>query len=151
MELSMNYRKTLTTLAFLACTPFVNAAEHTVKMLTSGSDGQIMVMEPGFLKIASGDTVNFVPSDPTHNAQSSISPDGAKDFSTPLGIETKVVFDQEGVYVYKCTPHQALGMFGIIQVGKAVNLAQAKAGIEALKPAIAMNKERLDQYLSKVE
>ena len=35
----------------------VNAAEHTVKLVTSGTDGTTMVMQPGYLKINKGDVV----------------------------------------------------------------------------------------------
>ena len=45
--------------------------EHTVKMLTTGSDNSSMVFEPGYIKINKGDVINFVPEDVTHNAVSS--------------------------------------------------------------------------------
>jgi len=128
----------------------VNAAEHTVKLVTSGIDGATMVMQPGYLKINKGDVVNFVPSDVSHNAQSFSVPPGAKEFMTPFGKPTKITFDTEGVYLYKCLPHTVMGMVGLVQVGSAVNLATAKKDWQAAKPSVAMNKDRMDNYLKKV-
>ena len=142
---------TATVLTLLACSSWLNAAEFTVKMLTSGANGQIMVMEPAYLKIAPGDTVNFVPADPSHNAQSVSIPAGASSFATPMGKEGKVTFGKEGVYVYKCLPHVTLGMVGVIQVGKAVNLEQTKQFLTGFKSTIAMNKDRVDQYIAQVK
>src|SRR5690606_36022004 len=45
------------------------SAEHEVKMLNKGSDGQAMVFEPAFLKVKPGDTVKFVPTDKGHDAE----------------------------------------------------------------------------------
>ena len=127
------------------------AAEHTINLVTMGSDGQTMVMEPGYIKIAVGDSINFVPSDVTHNAESLSIPAGATKFSTPYGQPTKVTFDTEGAYIYKCVPHVTMGMIGVIQVGNAVNLDATKAAMAQLKSMVFMNKERLDQYLSQIQ
>ncbi len=62
-----------------------------------------------------------------------------------------MTFSQEGVYIYKCLPHVVLGMVGVIQVGKAVNLEQAKKDAAALSGTIAMNKARLGEYLAQVK
>lgn len=128
----------------------VNAAEHTVNLVTSGENGATMVMEPGYIKIQKGDVINFIPSDATHNAQSFSVPDGAKTFMTPFGEATKVTFDTQGVYLYKCLPHTVLGMVGLVQVGNAVNLADAKKDWQAAKSSVVMNKERMDNYFKKV-
>ena len=45
------------------------AAEHEVKMLNRGEAG-VMVFEPAFLEIVSGDTVHFRAVDKGHNAAS---------------------------------------------------------------------------------
>ncbi|WP_042145787.1 MULTISPECIES: pseudoazurin [unclassified Pseudoalteromonas] len=128
----------------------VNAAEHSVKLLTSGSKGATMVMEPGYIQIEKGDVINFIPSDVSHNAQSFSVPDGAKAFSTPFGKPTKVTFDIEGVYLYKCLPHTVMGMVGLIQVGNAINLDAAKKDWQEVIPTVALNKGRMDNYLKKV-
>jgi len=128
----------------------VNAAEHTVNLVTSGDNGTTMIMEPGYIKIQKGDVINFVPSDVSHNAQSFSVPNGAKAFMTPFGKPTKVTFDTQGVYLYKCLPHTVMGMVGLVQVGDATNLAAAKKDWQAAKSGVVMNKERMDNYLKKV-
>ncbi|HEX5515445.1 MAG TPA: pseudoazurin [Gammaproteobacteria bacterium] len=126
------------------------AAEHTVKMRNNGADG-MMVFEPAFLKVAPGDTVIFESTDPGHNSASHYVPQGAKTWDGAMGQTVSVKLDTPGVYVYKCTPHVMLGMIGVIQVGEAQNLAEAKGAAETFKASIAMNKERLDKYLGQVK
>jgi len=108
-------------------------------------------MEPGFIKVAIGDTINFVPSDVSHNAQSFSIPAGAEEFVTPMGAAMKVTFTQEGVYLYQCLPHTMMGMVGVIQVGEAVNLEQVKQDFATLEPSVSMNKERIAQYMEQVK
>ncbi len=72
--------KILLAAILLTATCFANAAEHTVKLLTSDDNRQTMIMEPGYIKIDKGDTINFIPSDPTHNAESVSIPSGAEKF-----------------------------------------------------------------------
>lgn len=146
-------RKSVLPLAALAALAFATqapAADHQVKMLNTGADG-VMVFEPGFLKVNPGDTVTFVPADPAHNAVSHYVPTGAKSWSGAMNEAVTVKLEQEGVYIYKCDPHVPLGMVGVIQVGAAKNLAEAKQAAEEFKGSIAVNKERLDKYLSQVK
>lgn len=115
--------------ASLASVPAL-AADHQVKMLNMGEDGQRMVFEPAYLQIEPGDTVTFVPTDPSHNAESikGMLPEGAESWKGAINQEVTVIFDQEGVYGYKCLPHYAMGMVGIVQVGStASNLDTAQA------------------------
>jgi pseudoazurin len=127
------------------------AEEFTVKLLTSGANSTQMIMEPGYIKIAKGDTVNFVPSDGSHNAQSFFTPEGATPFVTPFGQPTKVVFNQEGVYLYKCLPHAMMGMLGVVQVGAATNLDQAKKAWQSMETTVVLNKDRMGKYLAEVK
>ena len=59
--------------------------------------------------------------------------------------------DQEGVYLYVCDPHKIMGMAGVIQVGKPVNLAEAKGQAETLSKSFVMNKDRLAGYMAQVK
>lgn len=137
-------------LAFLSV--LSNAAEYKVNLVTVGAGNESMVFEPGYLKISKGDTVIFAPSDITHNAVSFSIPPNAKSFSTPLdGKPAKVTFDTEGIYLYKCVPHAVMGMLGVIQVGKPVNLKQTKADWEKFKTTVMIKKERVDEYLKNVK
>ena len=104
------------------------AAERVVKMLNKGADGT-MVYEPAFLKIAPGDTVRFVATDKSHNAEtiSGMLPAGASPFKGKMNQDVAVKFTVPGLYGVKCLPHYGMGMIALIQVGKAGNLAQARA------------------------
>ena len=106
-----------------------HAADHEVKMLNRSADGEMMVYEPAFLKIEPGDTVTFLPTDKTHNAESILGmmPDGADAWKGKINEKITITFDVPGVYGIKCLPHYALGMVGLIQVGNDLpNLEQAQ-------------------------
>lgn len=114
------------------------AAEFEVHMLNKGADGKTMVFEPAVLKIAPGDTVKFVPVDKGHNAEAikDLSPEGGPSFKGKLNEEFSVTFDVPGAYGYKCLPHFAMGMVGLIVVG------DTPANIDTLKSAKMPGKAR---------
>ncbi|MBL0935454.1 MAG: pseudoazurin [Rhizobiaceae bacterium] len=106
------------------------AADHEVRMLNMGEDGQRMVFEPAYLEIEPGDTVTFLATDPSHNSEiiAGMLPEGAEGWKGRINEELTVTFDQEGIYGYKCLPHYGMGMVGIVKVGEAApNLDDAKA------------------------
>lgn len=106
------------------------AEEHEIKMLNKGSDGELMVFEPAFLKVEPGDTVTFVAVDKAHNTEAILGmiPDGAEPWKGKINEEVTVTLDQPGLYGFKCTPHYGLGMVGLIQVGDSTeNLDEAVA------------------------
>jgi pseudoazurin len=123
--------KTLATAAALtfALGASAFAAEFEVKMLNKGTDGAAMVFEPNFVKAAPGDTVKFIPTDKGHFAESlkGAIPEGAEAFKSKLNEETVLTLTTEGVYIIKCTPHLAMGMAMVIQVGAPTNLEAVKA------------------------
>lgn len=96
------------------------AADHVVKMLNKGKAG-MMVFEPALVKIAPGDTVTFVPTDKSHNAESitGMTPAGAVAFKGKMNQPIKVTFSKPGIYGYKCLPHYGMGMVGAVVVGNA--------------------------------
>lgn len=95
------------------------AAEHEVRMLNKGPEGQPMQFDPAFLKIAPGDSVTFVATDKGHNSESILEmiPQSAEPWKGKMNEEITLTFDVEGIYGYKCQPHFGMGMVGIIQVG----------------------------------
>ena len=126
------------------------AQEHIVEMLNNGDDG-MMVFEPGFLKVEKGDTVKFLSTDIGHNSVSTYVPEGATEWNGRLNEEIVVTMDQEGVYIYKCTPHIALAMIGVIQVGNATNMDAANSSAKEMKSKFMMSQERLEDYLAEVK
>ncbi|MDW5317561.1 pseudoazurin [Rhizobium sp. PL01] len=138
----------LTSLALLAAlTTTALAADFEVHMLNKGPDG-VMVFEPVLSKISPGDTVSFIPTDKSHNAETvkGMLPAGAEAFKSKVNETAKVTFTIAGTYVIKCTPHYSMGMAAVVIVGDpAVNL-------EAVKTAKFPKKagERIQAALAKL-
>lgn len=105
--------------ALLLLTGPVWAEVHEVKMLNSNDTGN-MVYEPDFLTVAPGDTIKFIPTDPSHNAESinEMTPEGAEPIKGKINEELEVTLTEEGIYGIKCTPHYAMGMVMLIEVGE---------------------------------
>lgn len=121
-------RKMLKVLALAAAVSLVAALpsaglaeDHQVLMLNKDSQGRPMQFEPAFLKIAAGDTVTFVAKDKGHNTEALADriPAGAELWKGKINEEITVTFEADGHYAYKCAPHAALGMVGLIEVGEA--------------------------------
>lgn len=104
------------------------AADHEVRMLNQSASG-VMQYDPQLLQISPGDTVHFVAQGTGHNVQSigGMIPDSAEPFRGEIGQNLTVTFSVPGVYGYRCAPHGALGMVGLIVVGNPVNEAAAKS------------------------
>jgi len=114
--------------ALAAVSAPASAKDHVVKMLNKGA-GRTMVFSPEIIKIAPGDTVTFVATDKSHNAESiaGMLPAGAAPFKGKINETLKVKFSKPGVYGYKCLPHYAMGMVGVVVVGDSPsNLAAAR-------------------------
>lgn len=144
-------RLVLGALCALMAVTSAHAAEHTVKMLNAGKDGS-MVFEPAFVKVAVGDTVVFTPTEKAaHNSASLLVPAGAATWKGGPDQEVRVKIEKEGVYLYVCEPHKMMGMVGVIQAGKPVNLADAKAAAGKEQAAFATGKDRFDKALAQVK
>lgn len=125
----------------------VFAAEHEVHMLNKGETGT-MVFEPALIRIAAGDTVKFVPTNPSHNAETikGMAPEGSEPFKGAINKEVDVTFTVPGVYGVKCLPHFAMGMVALVVVGDpASNLEEAKAAKTTPKA-----KERFDALFAEL-
>lgn len=142
-------KKTIFKLFFLVALT-INAAEHEVKMLNFGDEGS-MIFEPGFLKVEVGDTVHFKSVDMAHNSESvaGLIPANATPWKGEINQDISITLNEEGVYVYQCTPHLILGMIGVIQVGNPVNIGEVRNNVGKL--TFAVNPERLTNYLNQVQ
>ncbi|RVT95038.1 pseudoazurin [Sphingomonas crocodyli] len=103
------------------------AKDITVQMKNMGKDG-MMVFEPAFVKAAVGDTVHFVPTDKSHNAETieGMMPEGVAHTVGGMNQEMTLKLDKPGVYGIKCKPHYSMGMVALVQAGKPANIAAAK-------------------------
>ena len=133
------------TVALATMGSYAAAADIEVHMLNKGKNG-VMVFEPSLIKVAKGDTVTFVPTDKSHNAESikGMIPEGAEPFKGKMNEAVKVTFDVEGAYAVKCAPHVGMGMVALVVVG------EAPANIDAIKAAKLPKKarERLDANIA---
>lgn len=106
------------------------AKDHVVQMKNSGAAGP-MVFEPAFVKANPGDKIRFVPTDPSHNAETipNMLPAGVAPSSGAMNKEFVLTVSKPGLYGVKCKPHYTMGMVALVQVGKgpSENMAAAKA------------------------
>ena len=87
-----------------------------------------MVYSEEIARISAGDTITWLPASKGHNVQFVLVPDGAEKVKSKIGDEFSYTFEQEGVYLYVCTPHATMGMIGVVMVGNTptdINLAEA--------------------------
>lgn len=124
------------------------AAEHEVHMMNKGEAGT-MVFEPAFVKAEPGDTIHFIPTDKSHNVEAikEILPEGVEVFKSKINEEYVLTVTEAGLYGVKCTPHFAMGMVALIQVG------DAPANLDAAKTAKMPKKarERMDAEIAQVQ
>ncbi|MBJ2153135.1 pseudoazurin [Paracoccus sp. IB05] len=124
------------------------AAEHEVHMLNKG-ESATMVFEPAYVKAEPGDTIHFIPTDKSHNVEAikDILPEGVEVFKSKINEEYVLTVTEAGLYGVKCTPHFAMGMVALIQVG------DAPANLEAAKTAKMAKKarERMDAAIAQVQ
>ena len=75
------------------------------------------------VKIDVGQTITWTPDSKGHNVQFVSVPEGVEKVKSKLSKEFSYTFEQEGVYLYVCTPHASMGMIGVVVVGDSdVNL-----------------------------
>ncbi|MEM6546300.1 MAG: pseudoazurin [Pseudomonadota bacterium] len=110
------------------------AANHDVKMLNKHPEDpkKRMVFDPLIVSVQVGDTVTFLPTDRGHNSASidGMLPEGAETWDGKINKEISVTLSKPGFYGYRCTPHQSVGMVGLIIVegdGKLDNLEAAQS------------------------
>lgn len=93
-------------------------------MLNRDANGAVMVFEPLIVRANPGDTITFIPADKSHQSASMKDgiPEGADSWNSKINEEITITVNEEGVYMYQCTPHLGMGMIGAIVVGEPVNL-----------------------------
>jgi pseudoazurin len=128
----------------------VDAANYVVKELNTGPGGTF-VFDPMYLHVQPGDTVTFEATDLGHNSESVLIPAGAKSWKSEISKPLTITLSQPGVYIYQCAPHNLFGMVGLIQVGAAVNKAEAIKQAQAMEKKQLMNQGRISETVSKIQ
>ncbi len=136
--------------AALLLSPLPAAAKDiVVHMKNQGAEGS-MVFEPSFIKAAPGDTIRFVPTNPSHNAETmaNMLPAGATPMKGAMNKEVTMTVTKPGLYGIKCMPHYSMGMVALVQVGKVTPADIAAAKAVKLPPFAA---KRMTAALAKVK
>ena len=82
-----------------------------------------MLYRQDVARIDIGQTITWTPDSKGHNVQFVSVPEGVEKVKSKLSKEFSYTFEQEGVYLYVCTPHASMGMIGMVIVGESdVNL-----------------------------
>jgi len=105
------------------------ADNTTVEMLNKRDDGAKMAYSEDITRINVGDTITWVPTSKGHNVQFVSVPEGVEKVKSKLSKEFSYTFEQEGAYLYVCTPHASMGMIGVVIVGNTpsdINLNEVK-------------------------
>ncbi|MCA2006483.1 pseudoazurin [Tritonibacter mobilis] len=109
--------------AAMMASPLI-AETHEVQMFNR-NEQSAMLYQPEYLQIAPGDSVRFIPTQPSHNAATidGMIPEGATPFKSKINEDFTVTLTESGRYGIKCSPHFAMGMVMVIDVGD-VDVAQ---------------------------
>ena len=131
----------LTTLGLLmAMATSAFAEDATVEMWNKDPDDKKrkMVFSQEIVTIEAGESGTWLATDKGHNVELIDGPEG---YDLPkkskLSKDVTLTFDQEGVYVYVCTPHASMGMIGIVVVGDLTQEA-----VDAIKDAKVKGKSK---------
>ena len=131
----------LTTLGLLmAMATSAFAEDAPVEMWNKDPDDKKrkMVFSQEIVTIEAGESVTWLATDKGHNVELIDGPEG---YDLPkkskLSKDVTLTFDQEGVYVYVCTPHASMGMIGIVVVGDLTQEA-----VDAIKDAKVKGKSK---------
>ena len=138
-------------LSLVFCAASVNAADIEIRMLEKSETEGMLAFEPGFVKANLNDTLVFIPVSPGHNISSLLVPAEAGSWKGQYDKEIRVKLEKEGVYLYVCDSHKPMGMVGVVQVGKAVNLEEARKKAAEESAKMIMNKDRFAKALEKVQ
>jgi len=138
-------------LSLAVCATAANAADIQIRMLDSSPTEGLLAFEPGFLKANVNDTIVFNYVNVGHNSRSLFVPAGAQPWKSPFDKEFRVKLEVEGVYLYGCDAHKGMGMVGVVQVGKAVNLEEARKKASEESATMLMNKDRFAKALDQVQ
>lgn len=129
------------------------ATVHEVAMYSSNPENsrEKNVFVPDLMVVKPGDTVRFVPTNPTHQSSSidGMVPEGAEGWKGDINKAIEFVAGKPGVYGYKCVPHYAGGMVGMVIVqgeGMMDNVDSAKS-----TKHIGLAKRRFDDLWARAE
>lgn len=118
-----------------------NGTVIEIKMHTRDPDNSsgMQVFRPRLITAQVGDTITFVPTDPTHQSSSiaSMLPDGVSGWEGRINQSVSYVVPKPGIYGYQCVPHYSAGMIGMIIVEGEGKLDNLEAARDVTHPGLA--------------
>ena len=139
--------------SLIVAAPSAWAETIEVKMFNKDPDNkkERMVFIPNFVVAKPGDVVKFVSVDKGHNTASGkeMIPEGAEKWKSKFSKDFELTVTQPGVYGYICTPHESMGMVGMIVVEGDGMLANLDAVKDARKKGKA--KKVFEELIAKAE
>lgn len=126
---------------------------HEIRMLNGDPENprERMVFRPDLVVAKPGDVIKFIPTDPSHQSSSvdGMLPAGAEGWQGKVNEALEYTLTEPGVYGYKCVPHYAGGMVGLVVVqgdGMMDNVADAKKVRQ-----VGLAKRRFDAIWTRAE
>ncbi len=112
-----------------------------IRMYTRDPDSEsgMQVFSPRLVTAQVGDTVTFIPADPTHQSSSipAMLPEGAEGWEGEINQPVSYVLPKPGIYGYQCIPHYSAGMIGMIIVEGERKLDNLEAARNVTHPGLA--------------
>jgi len=103
----------------------IAAADDVVHMLNIGPKGSRFRYDPMLSIIDVGGKILWKATTKGHNVEFMVAPGDIK-FKSKMHKSAGYTFSVPGIYTYKCTPHVAAGMVGVVVVGNDLsNMEQA--------------------------
>lgn len=100
-----------------------SATATDAKPETHTVNARATAFDPVAIRINPGDSVRWTNMGGHNvNFEAGLIPEGAEPYTSSLGDNISRTYDREGIYLYKCDPHFAMGMVGAIIVGEPVNM-----------------------------
>ena len=99
-------------------TVYTTYAEEIIQVeMLNKLEKERMVYNPTIVEIEVGDTVSWIAESKGHNVQFVTAPNDIK-FKSKVSKDVDYTFTESGMYLYVCTPHKAMGMYGLVIVKK---------------------------------
>ena len=133
----MSFSKLFVFMMGILCFVSSNAISETFTIDMLNKLGkERMVYSEKVISININDEILWKSKDKGHNVEMIGMPEGAKKYKSKISKDASYKFTKSGIYLYQCTPHKAMGMIGLVVVGKD------KSNLDKIKKAKVYGKSK---------